>query len=1316
MSLTNYKTEQQNYKSKYRTEHGNLKGCSGQFKQHIINKLKQADRSLKTNDLINRINVKKFDEHMYDLIRELIRSDSQNRPENVIKAHDKRLALDKKKTDETEHRFKKIITENKMQQVEQQITKGQKKLAETEKQFKSVHNSVNKRKKQKVYDVKVKVKFIDHAKGPHVQWRTIHITLTSKYHLVHGKLDQRDMETVNKEVMGRFDAYNVEILKILFIHLREIVTDKKFKNIKNKQKSIAYRFLEELNGQMPEQFYEDNLCVIRFIVNSLTGVRQFSNITIPSVKSQFEELKIDFSNGVSVESMIHWIKTYYPKIISLFAIDPCYNVFKSYVAERAEHTLMFIVNNGHVYPVYNDAIKKRVAQSKTIETGKVTWFVEGTNYKLMQKKNISQSPLDEGVDQGDNKQYEEFLKGENQDKNEVILFEQSLETIATDIIKTAGYSVTAMKFRNSEIEAFQHPLTGQIIQHAPDYHLRERVCKKFYELHPLNCFEFKNQSFNTLASSLFEVIHGKINKSCHIKEDQQIIDEYHTSPLIETLVEDFQFNENCKGFDIKKSYANAMINMDCDYPIFSICDSFEKYTGQDIEIGEYVLDECVIEQLGGIKIHKQVYGYNLVSFLLSKSYIDKSKILFFKKASFNLSSEIFSEFLQTIRDLFPEDDNIFKALSVCFIGGLGQRFRTSDQCFITDDWETVCASFVDHKKENNAWSVQSLEDLHFVKISNKKRLFEEHSQIFRQVVSQGIIQLLELAHTVYNPITSKIIGYNTDALFIYNPNDIDFKEYPQYKPEAWKPKKYKVFEQSTFQINIPEMVWNKLDEKQTDIKDLSFVCNGGGGCGKTTTLVQCNTPDTSVLSSTNKACDNIRQKGVKNVNTFNSYFYQAERISNKTKKIQIDEYSMMTHHWLKTIYKIHMDRPDLITQMFGDKNQCKPVCSSGRFFDYLEKRAFHSICGGNLLVKEYIPNSARYDAELNQVVNYLLKTGKMHPKLKKQHINPGLQTNIVYCNALRDKINKKFAKKFFVGQKVIAETNQKEKGLFKSKFYYISELLYKQKKNKKTNEIERVLHKIKVSENPEGENIDEEGFSVKHFRATYAVTVFKYQGSTIDEPYNIHDTHMMSRNELYTALTRGTKLSDVHIEFSKRIFQTATEPEYSTLAKPEEPIFGFIYEMSNKKHDVYYIGQTKKSVEHRFQTHKDNLADTMHKYDGEWEIKQLTKLHFFDKKKLLDIERLYTLKYQLEGKTVTNETNLLKKDVEVQLNTKVVAGKYDEKLLEKFNIQEVGGAFRIRYRQGGRQYELRRRFNESNKEQKYKEIQEEQNKLILSFN
>jgi ABC-type Fe3+/spermidine/putrescine transport system ATPase subunit len=66
-----------------------------------------------------------------------------------------------------------------------------------------------------------------------------------------------------------------------------------------------------------------------------------------------------------------------------------------------------------------------------------------------------------------------------------------------------------------------------------------------------------------------------------------------------------------------------------------------------------------------------------------------------------------------------------------------------------------------------------------------------------------------------------------------------------------------------------------INDDLESLKNKSFVCLGGGGCGKTTTLVALNSgEDTLVLCFTNKACDNIRQRGIENVFTFSSYFHE----------------------------------------------------------------------------------------------------------------------------------------------------------------------------------------------------------------------------------------------------------------------------------------------------------------------------------------------------------------------------------------------------------------------------------------------------------
>jgi hypothetical protein len=63
-----------------------------------------------------------------------------------------------------------------------------------------------------------------------------------------------------------------------------------------------------------------------------------------------------------------------------------------------------------------------------------------------------------------NTKYKELVNG-NLKNDCVVLIENNLEDVAKKIIKANGYQVTAMLIRNSEIQAFQHPVTHQVIQY-----------------------------------------------------------------------------------------------------------------------------------------------------------------------------------------------------------------------------------------------------------------------------------------------------------------------------------------------------------------------------------------------------------------------------------------------------------------------------------------------------------------------------------------------------------------------------------------------------------------------------------------------------------------------------------------------------------------------------------------------------------------------------------------------------------------------------------------------------------------------------------
>ena len=50
------------------------------------------------------------------------------------------------------------------------------------------------------------------------------------------------------------------------------------------------------------------------------------------------------------------------------------------------------------------------------------------------------------------------------------------------------------------------------------------------------------------------------------------------------------------------------------------------------------------------------------------------------------------------------------------------------------------------------------------------------------------------------------------------------------------------------------------------------------------------------------------------------------------------------------------------------------------------------------------------------------------------------------------------------------------------------------------------------------------------FIPAFCCTVYKYQGGDIDELYNIYNVNRMDKKQLYTSLSRTTKLEFIHLK------------------------------------------------------------------------------------------------------------------------------------------------------------------------------------------
>jgi hypothetical protein len=108
----------------------------------------------------------------------------------------------------------------------------------------------------------------------------------------------------------------------------------------------------------------------------------------------------------------------------------------------------------------------------------------------------------------------------------------------------------------------------------------------------------------------------------------------------------------------------------------------------------------------------------------------------------------------------------------------------------------------------------------------------------------------------------------------------------------------------------------------------------------------------------------------------------------------------------------------------------------------------------------------------------------------------------------------------------------------------------------------------------------------KLFDYAFCTTVHKVQSISIDQPFNIHEGHLMGKELVYTAISRGTKLDYVNI-VTKQSRYAAAKRQESLVVKSKKPALetGRIYQI-NFSNGAKYIGQTQLSLEERLAEHR----------------------------------------------------------------------------------------------------------------------------------
>ena len=143
-------------------------------------------------------------------------------------------------------------------------------------------------------------------------------------------------------------------------------------------------------------------------------------------------------------------------------------------------------------------------------------------------------------------------------------------------------------------------------------------------------FIWCNQSYTSLASSIFKHIRGYLPESQYNNKTREIIDDNYPRAL-QWCSTDPQ-PENLVSLDICKCYPSILINNKEPIPLDTVHDVIKPFSEDDLRYnkGEYYIDEYVFDSWAkGVKIEAGFYRKRLVQMLINGFKMPTTNVKYF---------------------------------------------------------------------------------------------------------------------------------------------------------------------------------------------------------------------------------------------------------------------------------------------------------------------------------------------------------------------------------------------------------------------------------------------------------------------------------------------------------------------------------------------------------------------------------------------------------------------------------------------------------------------------------------------------------------
>ena len=997
--------------------------------------------------------------------------------------------------------------------------------------------------------------------------------------------------------------------------------------------------------------------------------------------------------------------------VSMYALDMTFKVFEVVNADKPRVALYFIVNNNHLYPIIDDTMRRKIRSSNLKE-------ISFDDIRLSHKDYEDVSVIDES------------LINTAEGNHVIVKGVDDLTAIAGKVMADTQHIIELFSFFDNKLTAFKHPKEDQIFVAGRDWDERKAICDTHYNKYKVADYKFVNQSWGNIARTMFENIYGTLPSSGYSEDLKEIFYKYGVAPY--RMCKD-KYVDNYKSIDIRRCYTSVLMNNTEPWAVFSSFDCIEPVTvtcADDIKVGEYYIQPTYVHPItkeklkletfrmgkGNIVLSQGFYPSAFVKYALENSYIKPEDITYGIVARGSLPADTFKEFVtRTVSEYPNESKNLVNMLVGCF----GSLYSRSETAGVTNDLLTALGTMTLHKEQKPI--LNCVGDLYILRMVKEQMKDFGDMPIYRSVIAQGIIALDKMAKAIDIPGETKFIGCNTDSWKIqgkYNKSAVEedpaiggYHLEPVWYNGALKPltghSLADIFD--NYHVEYDYVAVNIQESTDTPIGDGSALIVGPGGCGKSYTIKSIYREDDTVLCASNMACENLKKDKVV-ARTFDRFLYNP--ITGKLdksnfvgiKRLIVDEYTMVSTSIMAMIVAAQKQYKFPVL-FFGDPSQCKAICDD--WVVYHKNKIFLQMVNGRIIHLTY--KFKRYDLPLYEKLAIFRKTGRISMATGN---NIPSYYNICRSNRMRHKINKECFQRWLaenkatpvklkdfevaIGLEVMAyDENELTIGIYKTNRYIIKTIDI----NNNSIVLERDGKTVTLSTD----------LFVSIFDYSFCVTMYKIQGAEYKEHYNIFEADYMSRNELYTAISRGICIDNIHLDklregayysdSERLINHTIKRPSFKT---------GRIYRIVFSDGSDY-IGKTEKTLDERLAEHrlKPTNANMREAFaSNSYTIELLDEFIFTSSSTLLKMEKQW-IQHQAA------ETRLNKIHNVPESSKKIKETKHNFKTRTKYNITHDASKkrFCIRYTVDGK--ELTERFSYVACSQEHAKEEAEARQLIL---